>query len=228
MNIENSKILVAGGTGALGEGIVRALLQQGAHVLVPTRNPQKIEKLREYVADITTGSLAGVNGSLSTPQDAALLAEAIIEQGPLHAIVASIGGWTQGPAIADVPFDVWEKVIRENLTTHFLAMKYLSPLLGSHSAYVHMNGMSAEMAWPGAGPIAAMAAAQKSLALTFAEESGNKFSVYEVILPPVNTRARQGRGRPEWPTAEEVGLFVSGILERNDGNALNRYEMKAR
>lgn len=56
MNIGNSKILIAGGTGALGEGIVRTLLQQGAHVLVPTRDPQKVEKLREYVADVSTGS----------------------------------------------------------------------------------------------------------------------------------------------------------------------------
>ncbi|HHL3871648.1 TPA: SDR family oxidoreductase [Klebsiella pneumoniae] len=226
MIIENSKILVAGGTGALGEGIVRTLLQQGANVLVPTRDAQKVEKLREYVADVSTGSLEGVIGSLSTPEDAARLAEAIARSGPLNAIVASIGGWTQGHGIADVPFDVWENVIRDNLTPHFLAMKYLSPLLADKSAYVHMNGMSAEMAWPNAGPIAAMAAAQKSLALTFAEESYKKFNVYEVILPPVNTRARQGRGRPEWPTAEEVGQYVAGILERNDGTVLNRYEMK--
>jgi NAD(P)-dependent dehydrogenase (short-subunit alcohol dehydrogenase family) len=226
MNIENSKILVAGGTGALGEGIVRTLMLQGAHVLVPTRDPQKVEKLRDYVTDVTSGSLEGVTGSLSTPENAAQLAESIARSGPLNAIVASIGGWTQGHGIVDVPFDVWEKVISDNLTTHFLAMKYLSPLLIGKAAYVHMNGMSAEMAWPSAGPIAAMAAAQKSLALTFAEESNKKFNVYEVILPPVNTRALQGRGRPEWPTAEEVGRFVVDILERNNGIVLNRYEIK--
>lgn len=224
MKIENSKIVVTGGTGGLGEGVVRSLMQQGSHVLVPSRNMQKAEKLQQYVADVTTGSLEVIQGSLSTPEDAAKLAEAVNSKGRVSAVIASIGGWFQGPGIADVPFDIWEKVIRDNLTPHFLAMKYLTQAIEFGGAYVHVNGMSAEMAWPGAGPIAAMAAAQKSLALTFAEESRNKFNVYELILPPVNTRARQGRGRPEWPTAVEVGTFISDILSRNDGNPLNRFE----
>jgi 3-oxoacyl-[acyl-carrier protein] reductase len=102
-------------------------------------------------------------------------------------------------------------------------MKYLSPLLRADGVYVHVNGMSAEMAWPGAGPIAAMAAAQKSLTQTLAEESAERIRVHELILPPVKTRARQGRGRPEWPTAEEVGSFIAEILQRGDGKVINRF-----
>lgn len=223
MNISNAHILVTGGTGGLGEGIVRSLMRQGAHILVPTRHPEKLDALRKYVADITTGSLNGVTGSLSTPEEAQQLAAAVSEEMTPDIIIASIGGWSQGPEITDVPFDTWEKVIRDNLTTHFLAMKHLSPLLNQGGAYVHVNGMSAEMAWPGAGPVAAMAAAQKSLLQTLAKETEGRITVRELILPPVNTRARQGRGRPEWPTAEEVGNFIAEILQRGDGQVIHRF-----
>lgn len=71
-----------------------------------TRNPEKLNALNEYVADIRTGSLEGVTGSLSTPQDAQQLAEAINEKITPDVVIASIGGWSQGPGITDVPFDV--------------------------------------------------------------------------------------------------------------------------
>jgi len=64
MNIRDARVLIAGGTGGLGEGIVRSLMGRGAHVMVPTRNPEKLNALNEYVADIRTGSLEGVTGSL--------------------------------------------------------------------------------------------------------------------------------------------------------------------
>ena len=78
MNISNAHILVTGGTGGLGEGIVRSLMRQGGHILVPTRHPEKLDALRKYVADITTGSLNGVTGSLSTPDEAQQLGRVLL------------------------------------------------------------------------------------------------------------------------------------------------------
>lgn len=223
MNIRGKKILVTGGTGGLGEGIVRSLMRQGAHLLVPTRQPEKLDSLREYVADINTGNLEGVTGSLSTPDEAQKLATVVSKKMTPDVIVASIGGWSQEGNITEISFDSWEKVVRDNLTTHFLAMRHLSPLLRQNGTYIHVNGTSAEIAWPGAGPVAAMAAAQKSLSQTLAKENEGRFRVRELILPPVNTRARQGRGRPEWPTAEEVGDFIAGLIHGDDGQIIHRF-----
>ena len=47
MKLDKAKVVVAGGTGGVGEGIVRAFLKQGAHVVVPSRSESKLEGLRE-------------------------------------------------------------------------------------------------------------------------------------------------------------------------------------
>ena len=45
--------VVAGGTGGVGEGVVKALLEADYKVIVPTRSEHKIARLREYVADVS-------------------------------------------------------------------------------------------------------------------------------------------------------------------------------
>jgi len=50
-------ILVAGGTGLIGEAVTRHLLQQGAQVKVMTRDPQKAERLFQGRAATTTGDV---------------------------------------------------------------------------------------------------------------------------------------------------------------------------
>jgi len=41
--------LIAGGTGTVGEGIVRACFKEGAQVIVPSRSTEAINKLRELI-----------------------------------------------------------------------------------------------------------------------------------------------------------------------------------
>jgi len=46
--------------------------------------------------------------------------------------------------------------MRDNLTSHFLAMKMVVPSLAPHhGAYVHINGFSADQPYPGAAMAAA-------------------------------------------------------------------------
>ncbi|WP_226584485.1 SDR family NAD(P)-dependent oxidoreductase [Acuticoccus sediminis] len=231
MNLHQARVAVLGGTGGVGEGIVRAFLKRGARVAVPSRSQAKLERLRAYVDDIKTGQLVTLSGELSHPKAASELRDDVQEQiGTLDVTVASLGGWTQGFPIRQVPFESWERILRDNLTSHFLAMQAFMPLLSpGGGAYVHVNGLTAEQAYPGAGPVAAMAAAQKSLALTLAEEVRPLgLRAHEVILPPVNTRTRvqHGHGRPEWPSAEEVGDFIVELLERQDPVVLHRLPPK--
>lgn len=231
MKLDKAKTVVAGGAGGVGEGLVRAFLKQGAHIVVPSRSESKLKGLREYVSDIGTGELITLVGSLSSPSDADALRDEVYKRiGEVDVAVASLGGWDQGPLITDVAFEVWERILRDNLTSHFLAMKAFVPLLvPQRGAYVHINGFSAEQPVPGAAPVAAMAAAQKSLALTLAEEVRPAgLRVYELILGPIKTRARlrYGHGQPEWFSPEEIGDRIVQLLERQDEEVLHRLMSK--
>jgi 3-oxoacyl-[acyl-carrier protein] reductase len=223
--------LVLGGTGDVGEGIVRSFLKHGATVIVPSRSQVKGDALRDYVGDIETGTLKTVDGRFDTPAEAEALRDRIAAlSSRIDLIVAALGGWSQGFALTDLGFDQWERIVRNNLTTHFLAIKTFVPLLTPGSGvYVHINGQSAEGPHPGAGPVAAMSAAQRSLALTLAEElrpSGLK--VYELLMPPINTRRRisHHHDRPEWPTPEEIGDYIATLIDTNDPEVSHWIEPK--
>jgi NAD(P)-dependent dehydrogenase (short-subunit alcohol dehydrogenase family) len=74
-----------------------------------------------------------------------------------------------------------------------------------------------------------MAAAQKALALTLAEEVRPAgLRVYELILGPIKTRARlrYGHGQPEWFSPEEIGDHIVQLLERQDEEVLHRLMSK--
>ncbi|HEY0511377.1 MAG TPA: SDR family oxidoreductase [Thermoanaerobaculia bacterium] len=226
-SLEGAKVVIAGGAGGVGEGVVRALLKRGARVLATSRSEEKLRGLETYCKDIATGELLTVAGDLGDEESArALQSEIYARFRELDVAVASLGGWWQGKPLTSVDMATWERILRENLTSHFLALKMLVPLLHPKTgSYVQINGFSAEQPYPMAGPVAMAGAAQKSLALTLAEElKPTGIRVYELILGPIRTRQRQGRGhgQPDWYTPEEIGDHISGLVTRRDEEIVHR------
>lgn len=69
MILDQKIAVVAGGAGGVGEGIVRALLKNGATVVVPSRTKYKLDRLKEYTADIPNGTLITVTGGVNTEEN---------------------------------------------------------------------------------------------------------------------------------------------------------------
>jgi NAD(P)-dependent dehydrogenase (short-subunit alcohol dehydrogenase family) len=226
-DLEGARIVVAGGAGGVGEGIVRSLLRQGARVLVPSRSEERLRALEAYCRDVPTGELLTLVGDLGDEETARALQAQIYQRfRELDAAVASLGGWWQGKPLTSVDMATWERILRENLTAHFLALKMLVPLLHPKTgSYVHINAFSAEQPYPMAGPVAMAGAAQKSMVLTLAEElKPTGIRVYELILGPVRTRQREanGSGQADWYTAEEIGDEVSQLVGERSGEIVHR------
>lgn len=62
-DLSGRRVLVPGGTGAVGEGIVRRYLAAGADVVVPTRTPPRAEEFQRMLGAYTLV----VGASASTP-----------------------------------------------------------------------------------------------------------------------------------------------------------------
>lgn len=217
--MENKIAVVVGGTGGVGEGIVKALLKNDFTVVVPTRSEHKSEKLTQYLSDVKTGKLITHVGSVSNEANAQTL------QGYLHkefkqidVAVASLGGWHQGFPIYNYPVAEWNRILNDNLTAHFFAIKSLVPLLNpTNGHYVHINGFSADEQYPMAGPVSMTASAQKSLILTLSKElERTGIKVHELILGPMKTRDRlkYGHGQPDWYFPEEIGDYIVQLMGR--------------
>jgi NAD(P)-dependent dehydrogenase (short-subunit alcohol dehydrogenase family) len=226
-SLDGAKVVVAGGAGGVGEGIVRALLQEGARVIAPSRSEAKLRDLEAYCSDIEDGELITLTGDLSDEEPARALQHKIFEQfKEIDLAVASLGGWLQGNPLTSVDMGTWNRVLRDNLTAHFLALRMLVPLLHPKTgSYVHINSFSAEQPFPMAGPVAMAAAAQKSMTQTLAEElKPTGIRVFELILGPINTRSRvrQGQGQPDWYTAEEIGEYIAALMTSNNREVVHR------
>ena len=226
--LSNKTAVVLGGTGGVGEGIVKSLLAAGASVVVPTRSEYKIARLREYVGSELAANLIIRQGSVNNEESARELGEFLHKNyKSIDITVASLGGWHQGYPLYSYPLHDWERILRDNLTSHFLAIKTLVPMLNPQSGYYfHINGFSAEEAYPMAGPVAMTAAAQKSLIQTLAKEVNRTgIKVYELILGPMKTRDRikHGHGQEDWYFPEEIGDYIRGQILMNHQDEVVHY-----
>src|SRR4051812_33472795 len=105
-------VLVAGGTGALGAGVLRALLE-GGH---PVTTTWLVERERDRVQEEFGDAVKLVEADLMEPAGA----EAAVAATPdLGAVVNLVGGFSSGPRAHETELDVYEKMLRLNLRPGF-------------------------------------------------------------------------------------------------------------
>ncbi|MDP9240658.1 MAG: SDR family NAD(P)-dependent oxidoreductase [Actinomycetota bacterium] len=211
--LQGSVVLVAGGAGAVGEGIVSTLLDAGATVAVPSRGAARLDALRGLVG--SADRLLGVIGDVAAPDDAERVREQIVGTvGPPDAVIAAIGGWSSGPKLADIALPEWDAVLARNLRTHqVVASTYLPLLRGRPGAtYGVIIGDTAWAPVAGAGPVSLTAAAELMAARALGlEEHESGVQVLALVLGPVITRSRP-RGAEGALRAQDVGEVVARRL----------------
>lgn len=213
----DSKIaLVAGGTGGIGEGIVRVLLEGGWTVFVPVRGADKGEKLNSHVAEVAGGRLQLVSCDLAVPSEVAALRKRILQAAAsVDLVVVSVGSSYYGYSLHKIPQSDWDRLVTENIVTHFnLQHEFLAQLhQQNRGTYVTLTGPEADFAHPETGLMSILAAGQKMMARVEAlEASGTGVKAYSVTSrTPIATRARGEQSAPDWIRPEELGRYVAAL-----------------
>jgi NAD(P)-dependent dehydrogenase (short-subunit alcohol dehydrogenase family) len=213
-SIAGTAVLVAGGAGFLGRVITRGLLDDGALVVVPSRNPLRLAALSQD-ADGRPGTLVPVRLTDAGPREAA---PRIAEVAPgLRAVVAAIGGFAIGPALIDLPEDTWQTALADHLTSHLIAMQaYVPLLLGSHDpVYVAMNGAAGYQPMAGSGAISVTGAAQRMLVdVMRVEPIGSLVRFHEIaVMAAVGGDDRNLTPAEEADPAKVVAAVRSVLLD---------------
>lgn len=216
---EGKVILVAGGTGAVGEGIVKYLAENGATVLVPTRSEDEALDALGYVDQPYRKNVFYLFGDISDEADAQKMHDVIVDHfEQLDGMVSSLGGWWQGAALTDITKAEWEELMQGLLTAQFVASKTLMPLLRQGSNYTFISGVSAEDAAFSkySGPVAPAGAAVLMLSELYAVEMAGRFNVNALVLGPVNTRVRPTSYRKDsYVSSKTVGELIGALHFEN-------------
>jgi len=135
MDIKNKIILVAGATGAIGEGLVRKLDQEGARLILVSRSKEKLEKL--------ANSLGGdvkfyVCDFLQRDQISDLIIKLSSDLDSVDILINAAGIGVYEP-IEEVAIQAWDNSFAINVTALFLITQGLLGLLGKSKSSLVLN-----------------------------------------------------------------------------------------
>lgn len=211
-DLTGRRVVIPGGTGSVGEGIVRGWLRAGADVVVPTRTQARADEFRKVLgADADSERLVLMVEDYSTADAAKALADRIErEHGPATDAVASVGGWWAGPALWDTSPHSWNAYFTGYATTHLALAQVLVPRLGTQGAYHVIVGASAIFPVQGSGIVSMQQAALLMMGKVLQTETSAQRRVFTHMLGAVNNRNRPQQ-RSEWISAEDVGLLTATV-----------------
>lgn len=239
--LEGRAVLVAGGAGAIGEGVVGRLAEAGAQVIVPSRTQDRLVALEARVKAAASTVLKrrfggpvppirGYVGHVGEVEAAAVLRKTITadlaDRGArLDAVVSLVGGYWKGTPLADVRLDEWDLQMHRTLRAHQVVASTFVPLLRDREAgggngegagftprYTLVTGDTALAPAAGAALSSVFSAGTLMAGRVLAaEEAGHGVAVDTLVLGPVITR-NWPQGPERFLTATEVGQVIAARL----------------
>lgn len=202
-----SDVVVTGGTGALGAGVVAALLARGATVHLPMLEAALPEHLRHDRVHATPG--------VALDDEAAVVAY-YAGLPPLWASIHLVGGFAMAP-VAQTSLADLERQWRLNTATCFLTCREAVAAIrrGGHGGRI-VNVAARPVLQPTAGMIAYVAAKAGVAAITqaLAAELLGEGILVNAVVPsiidsPANRAAMPGADHARWPKPAELAETIA-------------------
>ena len=166
MKLKNKVAIVTGGARDIGAAVSKSLAAEGAKVVINFYNNEvEADKtLQEITAAGGTATLIRADMTSQKGVDAVLSHAQQAYGESIDVLVNVTGGMVARKSLAEMDQDFFEKVMRLNLTTTFLATKAVVPHMGSGSAIVNLSSLAGR---DGGGPGAAAYSTSKGAVMTF-------------------------------------------------------------
>lgn len=217
------RILVTGGTGALGTTVTRRFLEDGHEVAVPWLAEDEADRLRHDLAGF--GDLLLVGSDLTRPDDVArMVGEVGQELGPVDALVHLAGMWRGGVPLHETDDATWDLVMDVNLRTAFNCARAVLPgmLDRGWGRLVFVSSRTAHRGGARQVPYAVSKAAVAALAEALADETRGTGVTANAVSPsvidtPANRRAFPGSNHRRWVTPDQLAATIAFLA--SDGAA---------
>lgn len=208
-SIEGRRVLIVGGAGNVGRYLVRAHVDAGATVIVPSRSEERLEALASFISSGGPGRIVPVTGDITSGQDQS---DILRQADPIHGAVASLGRFVAAPSVLESPQGHLERVLQDYLLAHLAVARAVIPAIRARGGgYVMINGpLAFGPLFPGAGLVSIATAAQAMLARVLMQEvAGTGVRINELVI-----YSSFGRDNDEdnVVTGADLGRYVAYLL----------------
>jgi NAD(P)-dependent dehydrogenase (short-subunit alcohol dehydrogenase family) len=204
-------VLVAGGTGALGEAVLRELLGAGYAVATTWIVDAERERIESELSDV-----ALLRADLFDPGEAS---EAVAAIEDIQAVVNLVGGFAAGGKVHETELEDFERMLRLNLLPGFNLAHAAMPKLVERGggAYVGVSARPALRPFPGAaGYITSKAAVLAFVQALDAEyrDAGVRCNAIlpSVIDTPANRESQPDADWSKWVPPQQIAKVVRFLV----------------
>ena len=211
----NKVVVVAGGTGALGQAVTQAFLAESAKIVVTYRRPDEFEDLRKAAGNSAL-SLSGL--SLDVTDDAATEAAVqriAAEHDRLDILVNAVGGYAGGAPLWSTAPAVLDRMLALNLRSIFSLCRAVVPVMLNQQSGSIVNIASRAALDPPAGlaGYAASKAAAIAMIDSLAMDLKNSGVRVNSVIPsifdtPENRKAMPNADFAKWPKPENISKVL--------------------
>ena len=209
MQLNGKVVLIAGGSGALGQTVTPAFANAGAQVITVDRNPPSAQ---------VAGGFA-IQADLTNEADVQRLVNDVIrETGHIDALINLVGSFAMG-RLEETDVALWQRMLTMNVTVAFLLSKAVLPhmLKSGNGRIVHVAAWAAVEPFSGAAAYIVSKSSLLALIRVLALElSGSGVTVNGVLPQTIDTpanRASMPQTNPStWTKPESIAetlLFLA-------------------
>ena len=222
INFSGKTILVAGGTGGLGNAVSLAFLEEGARVVTTYRKEEEYVALKKAAgakAAALQGSLVDVTDERATAE---LIAGIVARHGRLDALVNTVGGYAGGVTLWELETKVFDTMLSLNLRSGYALARAVLPVMlkQRQGSIVNVAAKAAFDHGAGAAAYAASKAAAVALMDSLAADVKGTGVRVNSILPSiidtaVNRKAIPNADFTAWPKPEKIAQVILFLCSDN-------------
>jgi NAD(P)-dependent dehydrogenase (short-subunit alcohol dehydrogenase family) len=213
-------VLVAGGTGGLGQAVSLAFVETGARVIVTFRRPGDLDELKKAASaklvQTQGASLDGFNVDVTDEAAVGKLIDGIIDRlGRLDCLVNAVGGYAGGIKMWEMETKVFEQQLALNLRAGFVLARAAARVMVKQGsgAIVNVASKAAVDHAAGAAAYAASKAAAVAMMDSLAADLKGTGVRANSIMPSIIDTAANRKAMPEadfakWPKPEEIARVI--------------------
>ncbi len=208
-------VLIAGGTGGLGQAVSLAFLDELAKVTVTYRRPEEFLALKN-AAGAHASSLEGHQVDVTDEAAVRQLTESIISNhGRLDVLVNAVGAYAGGVPLWELDSKVFDQMLVLNLRTGYVLSRAMVPVMIKQGSGAIVNVASRAAIDHAAGAAAYVASKAAAVAMidSLAADLRGTGVRANSILPSIidtdaNRKAMPNSDFAKWPQPEDIARVI--------------------